>query len=106
MGRSSAVAEPRSRRGARGRFASCRSRNQRERIAPNEAAGYVEEGPFRHTVLASGEGGTIERIVNGECAADAPVFSLSDGRQGYAFHSWPVRVPRPDRRSSRASSRS
>lgn len=69
-----------------------------ERIAPNEAAGYVEEGPFRHTVLASGEGGTIERIVNGECEADAPVFSLSDGRQGYAFHSWPVRVPRPYRR--------
>jgi len=69
-----------------------------ERIAPNEAAGYIDEGPFRHAVLASGEAGTIERIVSGEFEAGSAVFSLSDGRQGFAFHNWPVRVPRPYRR--------
>ncbi len=69
-----------------------------DRIAPGESAGYVEEGPFRHQVRATGAAGTIERIAAGDLEPQAPVFTLGDGRQGFAFHDWPVRLPRPYRR--------
>jgi V/A-type H+-transporting ATPase subunit A len=69
-----------------------------DRIAVGEAAGYVQEGPFRHPVLATGAAGTIDRIADGELDPRSPLFSLTDGRQGFAFHDWPVRLPRPYRR--------
>jgi len=72
-------------------------KKQGEAVAAGETAGYVEEGPFRHPVFAAG-GGTIEHIVDGEFAAEAPVFSLANGAQGFAYHDWPVRLPRPYRR--------
>jgi V/A-type H+-transporting ATPase subunit A len=41
--------------------------------------------------------GTIATIVDGEFAAEAPLVVLEDGRQIFAFHDWPVRLPRPYR---------
>jgi len=66
-------------------------------IAIGEAAGYVEEGALRHHVLA-GEAGAIDRIGEGELDPQAPVASLTNGRGIFAFHDWPVRLPRPYRR--------
>ncbi len=68
-----------------------------DELHPGEAAGHVEEGPFRHHILSMGDAGTVATIVDGECAADAPLVVLEDGRQVFAFHDWPVRLPRPYR---------
>jgi V/A-type H+-transporting ATPase subunit A len=66
-------------------------------VRPGEAIGYVEEGPFRHYVLAMDAAGTIATIADGEVAAEAPLAVLEDGRQVCAYHDWPVRLPRPYR---------
>jgi len=68
-----------------------------EEIRIGEAAGYVEEGPFRHHILSMDAEGTIATIADGEFAAEAPLVVLEDGRQIFAFHDWPVRLPRPYR---------
>lgn len=64
-------------------------------IDTGESAGYVTEGHFRHPVLLTGSSGTIETIVDGEFAPQTPLVGLTDGRQLFAFHDWPVRLPRP-----------
>ena len=70
-----------------------------ERIEPGEAIGYVEEGALRHSIIPMDAAGTIARIASpGECAADAPLAHLEDGRPILAHHDWPVRLPRPYRR--------
>ena len=68
-----------------------------DRIGIGEAAGYVQEGPFRHHILSMDAEGTIATIADGEFAAEAPLVVLDDGRQIFAFHDWPVRLPRPYR---------
>ncbi len=71
-----------------------------ERIEMGAAIGYVEEGAFRHYVFAmDAAAGTIARIAPpGESAAGTPLAWLEDGREIFAYHDWPVRVPRPYRR--------
>ncbi len=69
-----------------------------EPVQTGEALGYVEEGPFRHHILAMDAAGTIDTIGEGEVAPDAPVATLKDGRRISMFHDWPVRLPRPYRR--------
>ena len=69
-----------------------------DEVHDGEVIGHVEEGPFRHAVRATGAAGILRSIVDGECAADAPVAVLEDGRAFTAWHDWPVRVPRPYRR--------
>jgi len=67
-------------------------------VADGDVVGYAQEGSFRHAVRAAGAAGKLRSIVNGECASDAPVATLEDGRSITAWHEWPVRVPRPYRR--------
>ena len=69
-----------------------------DELRDGEAVGHVEEGPFRHAVVANGVTGVIRSIADGECPADAPLARLDDGREILACHEWPVRVPRPYRR--------
>ena len=73
------------------------ARKPGDRLRAGEVIGHVEEGPFRHHVLHMEADGTIATIVEGECAVDAPVATLEDGRTVMAFHDWPVRLPRPYR---------
>jgi V/A-type H+-transporting ATPase subunit A len=67
-------------------------------VQVGEPLGYVEEGSFRHPILATECGGTLESVANGEIALDGAVATLRDGRPIFAYHDWPVRVPRPYRR--------
>jgi V/A-type H+/Na+-transporting ATPase subunit A len=69
-----------------------------DEVRDGEALGFVEEGPFRHTIFATGAAGTIDTIADGDVPADGPVASMSDGRKVFAYHEWPVRLPRPYRR--------
>jgi V/A-type H+/Na+-transporting ATPase subunit A len=68
-----------------------------ESISVGEAAGYVEEGAFQHQLFVN-EAGVIATIQAGELDAQAPLLSLRNGREIFAFQEWPVRVPRPYRR--------
>jgi V/A-type H+-transporting ATPase subunit A len=68
-----------------------------ESVQVGEPIGYVEEGAFRHPLLAD-QAGVIDRIGEGELEAQAPLAALRAGQQIFAFHHWPVRVPRPYRR--------
>jgi V/A-type H+-transporting ATPase subunit A len=74
------------------------ARQPGDRIADGEVLGYVEEGPFRHGIRATGGAGILRSISGGECSEDVPVAELEDGRSILAWHEWPVRVPRPYRR--------
>jgi len=74
------------------------ARQPGDRIADGEVLGYVEEGPFRHEIRATGGAGILRSISGGECAEDVPVAEFEDGRSILAWHEWPVRVPRPYRR--------
>ncbi len=68
-----------------------------EEVMAGEAVGWVQEGPFRHFILAP-VAGTIERIADGECSPEAPVAHLTDGSVVELYEEWPVREPRPFRR--------
>jgi len=66
-----------------------------DQIQIGEALGYVEEGRFRHFILAMQTAGTVAQIVpQGELDPAAPVAWLDDGKQILSFHDWPVRLPR------------
>ena len=68
-----------------------------EPLALGEVLGFVDEGPFRHKVLATDIEGTLDAVTGGEFAPETPVACLDDGREIFAFHDWPVRLPRPYR---------
>ena len=68
-----------------------------DRVRDGESMGYVEEGPLRHHVLAVGVAGTLAEICSGELEPEDSVARLEDGRRIFAFHDWPVRLPRPYR---------
>ena len=74
------------------------TRQPGDAVGDGESLGYVQEGPFRHDIRATGGAGTVRSIVDGECTPDTPVAVLDDGRTILAWHDWPVRVPRPYRR--------
>jgi V/A-type H+-transporting ATPase subunit A len=67
-------------------------------LEKGEAVGYVEEGLFKHPIIAMESEGVIQDILSGEVCPDDPVARLTDGREVYSFHYWPVRTPRPYRR--------
>jgi V/A-type H+-transporting ATPase subunit A len=69
-----------------------------DRVFDGEPLGHVDEGPLQHPVLAAGVEGTIDEIRSGEMDAGEPVARLEDGQEAFAFHEWPVRLPRPYRR--------
>ena len=68
-----------------------------DRVRDGEPVGYVDEGPLRHPILAAGAAGTIAEIRSGGLGPDAAVARLEDGQRIFAFHEWPVRLPRPYR---------
>jgi V/A-type H+-transporting ATPase subunit A len=78
------------------RFVPAKSRGDSVRIGGT--LGHVEEGPFRHPILATDGEGTIDAIADGEIAPEDAVATLADGRKIFAYHEWPVRLPRPYRR--------
>ena len=69
-----------------------------DEVQVGDTLGYVDEGTFRHTIRVEGDPGRVDTIVDGEFAEDAPVALLAGGRQVFARHDWPVRLPRPYRR--------
>lgn len=66
-------------------------------IRAGEVLGHVEEGSFMHPIFAMEGGGTLGSIVEGEVDSNAPLAVLEEGQRIFAFHDWPVRVPRPYR---------
>ncbi len=69
-----------------------------DKIQRGQKLGYVEEGPFRHYILATEGPGNIVRLAAGELDADQPVAVLDNGQTIHAWHNWPVRRHRPYRR--------
>jgi V/A-type H+-transporting ATPase subunit A len=69
-----------------------------DEVRVGEALGFVEEGQFRHTIFTTDAAGKIDTIAEGDLPADGLVASMSDGRKVFAYHDWPVRLPRPYRR--------
>ena len=78
------------------RFTPTKSRGDAIRVG--ESVGYVDEGAFRHPILAVDCEGTIDEIKDGEIGLEEAVAALTDGRRVFACHDWPVRLPRPYRR--------
>jgi V/A-type H+-transporting ATPase subunit A len=78
------------------RFTPTKSRGDVVRIG--ESLGYVDEGVFRHPILAVDGEGTIASIKDGDIGLEEAIAALTDGRQVFACHDWPVRLPRPYRR--------
>ena len=74
------------------------AKKQGDPVALGESIGHVEEGAFRHPIHAVNCSGTLASIADGEFAADDAVATLADGQRVFAFHEWPVRLPRPYRR--------
>jgi len=66
-------------------------------VAEGDVVGSMLEGSVRH-VIRAGSAGTLRSVAAGECTADAPVAELADGGRIFAWHDWPVRMPRPYRR--------
>ncbi|NJD31102.1 MAG: V-type ATP synthase subunit A [Gammaproteobacteria bacterium] len=74
------------------------AKNPGDAVRPGETVGCVEDGPFRHPILATGAEGRLGAVVDGDFDEDEPVAMLEDGRRIHAFEEWPVRLPRPYRR--------
>jgi V/A-type H+-transporting ATPase subunit A len=75
------------------------SKQRGDEVRPGEVMGTVEEGQFKHYLMAGpDESGTIERIVEGSISLDEPLGQYTDGREIPACHEWPVRMARPYRR--------
>jgi V/A-type H+-transporting ATPase subunit A len=71
-------------------------KNVGDSVTYGEEMGYVEEGHIKHAIhCAHAKGGVIEMIVQGEFSLDEPLAVLKGGDKIYAYHEWPVRVPRP-----------
>jgi V/A-type H+-transporting ATPase subunit A len=61
--------------------------------------GYFAEGPFQHPIIIPPDkGGRVESIAQGTITLKDPICLLEDGSRIFAYHSWPMRVPRPFRK--------
>ena len=68
-------------------------------VKPGEALGHVFEGPFEHPIIVQpGTAGNIEWLADGDVSLAEPLCNLTDGSQIFAYHTWPMRVPRPYRK--------
>lgn len=68
-----------------------------DKVRTGEALGYVEEGGFRHPILAVDAEGKVTDIIDGEFDPSDHVACLDEEKAISAFHDWPVRLPRPYR---------
>ena len=68
-----------------------------DEVSAGDLLGHVEEGPFRHPIIASREG-RIARLCDGEFSLAEPLGEMADGREISAVVSWPVRRARPYRK--------
>jgi len=68
-----------------------------EEVSAGEVLGHVEEGPFRHPIIAPAAG-TIGRLAEGDFTLADSLGEMADGREIRAVQPWPVRRPRPYRR--------
>jgi V/A-type H+-transporting ATPase subunit A len=76
-------------------------KNVGDDVAAGEEIGYVEELHIKHAVSCTHDsGGVLEWIAKGEISLDQPVAVLKGGKELYAYHEWPVRVPRPFQRKA------
>lgn len=66
-----------------------------ERLKSGELLGTVPEGALQHPVFAQDAEGVIEHLVEGEFRLEQPVAVLTDGKKIFAWHTWPVRSPKP-----------
>jgi V/A-type H+-transporting ATPase subunit A len=64
-------------------------------IRQGDLLGTVKEGPLQHPVIAVEAEGTVEQIIDGQFSLEQPIAHLSGDQRIFAFHSWPVRLPRP-----------
>ncbi|HVN41258.1 MAG TPA: V-type ATP synthase subunit A, partial [Steroidobacteraceae bacterium] len=69
-----------------------------DEVQAHEVLGHVEEGKFRHAILAPEAPGRLARIVDGAFEVADAVAQFEDGRTVSAVQEWPVRLPRPYRR--------
>ena len=64
--------------------------------------GFVAEGPFQHPIICPpGQDGRIKDITQGSTSLEQPFCTLEDDRTISAYHSWPMRIPRPYRKKIR-----
>ncbi len=72
-------------------------KSEGDELREGDAIGYVEEGAFRHLILA-GASGIISWIREGSFSLGEPLARLGSGEDVYGLQEWPVRSPRPYRR--------
>ncbi len=66
-------------------------------VQGGETVGFIREGSFEHFIHAN-EDGVIDSIVQGEITQDTPIATLTNKKQIFAAHNWPIRKPRPYRK--------
>jgi V/A-type H+-transporting ATPase subunit A len=73
------------------------AKQEGDEVGVGDILGHVEEGAFRHPIMAL-HGGRIVRLLDGEFTLAEPLGTLADGREIAAVVPWPVRRERPYRR--------
>jgi V/A-type H+-transporting ATPase subunit A len=69
-----------------------------DEVSRGSTIGYVQEGPFRHYITCTKEGGRVSWSAEGQFSLSDPVARLEGGGEIYGCHEWPVRVPVPFKR--------
>jgi len=73
-----------------------------DKVSAGVKIGYVNEGPFQHPIIIPPEkSGRVENITRGTITLKDPLCFLDDGSRIFAYHNWPMRVPRPYRKKIR-----
>lgn len=68
-----------------------------DEVAAGEVLGFLEEGAYRHFIIAP-QGGRIARLITGAFTLAEPIGAFADGREIMAWQEWPVRSGRPYRK--------
>ncbi len=70
-------------------------RKEGDELASGEIIGFIEEGSLRHFVICGSDfHGKISWIVDGDFSLNEPLGEFEDGKEFFACHEWPVRIPR------------
>ncbi len=75
------------------------SLKENDEVAGGTVLGTVNEGAFKHYIMASPEvSGTVGRMKEGDISLDEALGEYKDNRDIPGCHEWPVRIARPYRK--------
>ncbi|MEJ2689404.1 MAG: V-type ATP synthase subunit A [Deltaproteobacteria bacterium] len=70
-------------------------KNNGDHLKKGELLGTIPEGALQHPVFSLEAEGRIEYLAEGEFQLEQPVAVLAGGKKIFAWHTWPVRSPKP-----------